>query len=737
TSGTTSCTLVAAQAGNATWIAASSVTRTVTATLATQAAVTLSGAPSGTYGSTYVVAVSGGSGTGALAFEAVGFCTIDASTATNATVEMTAGVGTCTVGATKAADGNYAARSGSRDITPARAVLSVNADPKTIVYGQADPPLTSTLSGFVEGDTSTNTTISGAASCSRVPGQDVGVHSIACTPGTLSTTNYSFLSGSPANLTVTAATVHITATSTAIVYGDAEPTITPQYSGLQYSRLPQTPPVCTTIVDSTTDAGTYPSTCAGAVDGNYLFTYSAGTVTVNRAPQDITFATPPTPSVYGTSFVVGPTSSSGLTVTVAATISSGCAVTAGTGGWRVTMTSGTTSCILAASQAGDIDYFAAPEVQVTVDAALAAQVGLVLSAPASVTYADSFDETATGGSGTGEQSFTVVSGPCEIDTQSATDASLTMTAGVGTCDVSVERDADANYSSASSSTTVTAVRRGLLVNAAPGSKTYGDADPSLTYTVSGFAVPDDSSIASGQADCTRTAGENTDLYTVSCAPGTLGTDNYSFSTGATADFTIDPRPLTITASDASVVYGEATPAIDPSYDNLANGDTATAVPPICTTAVTLSTAPGEYASNCSGASDSNYDIAYADGTVTVAISAQTITISQAPVTTYGHSAAVTAVASSGLSVNVVASGGCEVTQSPTGWTATITSGITPCDLTATQGGNTDFLPQTALSTIGVARASQSELQLSAATSGVYGRSYPLDISGGSGSGASK
>jgi PKD repeat protein len=79
--------------------------------------------------------------------------------------------------------------------------------------------------------------------------------------------------------------------------------------------------------------------------------------------------------------------------------------------------------------------------------------------------------------------------------------------------------------------------------------------------------------------------------------------------------------LIITASDATMTYGDAPPAITPIYSGFVNGDTPASltVQPTCATTVTAATAPGVYpgATSCSGAVDPAYKIIYRSGTVTV------------------------------------------------------------------------------------------------------------------------
>ena len=64
----------------------------------------------------------------------------------------------------------------------------------------------------------------------------------------------------------------------------------------------------------------------------------------------------------------------------------------------------------------------------------------------------------------------------------------------------------------------------------------------------------------GDADCTREAGENVGTYQITCEPGTLSAQNYVFVTGDPADFDIDPAALFVDAVADSKTYGDDDPA---------------------------------------------------------------------------------------------------------------------------------------------------------------------------------
>jgi hypothetical protein len=90
------------------------------------------------------------------------------------------------------------------------------------------------------------------------------------------------------------------------------------------------------------------------------------------------------------------------------------------------------------------------------------------------------------------------------------------------------------------------------------SKGYGETDPVLTYTVSGYQHSDDNSILSGALS--RIAGENVGTYAIEQGTLTAG-DNYDI-VFVSDDFTINKAILTITAdANQSKGYGETDPVL--------------------------------------------------------------------------------------------------------------------------------------------------------------------------------
>ncbi|HXP62473.1 MAG TPA: MBG domain-containing protein, partial [Dongiaceae bacterium] len=88
-----------------------------------------------------------------------------------------------------------------------------------------------------------------------------------------------------------------------------------------------------------------------------------------------------------------------------------------------------------------------------------------------------------------------------------------------------------------------------------------------------------------------------------------------------------PAALTITANNASKLYGAALPALSASYSGFVNGDTAGSLttPPAFSATATAASVAGSYPITASGAAGSNYTISYVSGTLSVNAAALTIT----------------------------------------------------------------------------------------------------------------
>src|SRR5581483_10258043 len=146
-----------------------------------------------------------------------------ATTATNGSP-----VGTYPITASGAVDANYSISyvAGTFTVTPAN--LTITANDKTKVYGAALPALTATYTGFVLGQTTNDLTSIATLGTAATGSSDVGNYAI--TPSGAASPNYTFtyVNGT---LSVTPATLTITADSKSKAYGAALPTLTATYTG--------------------------------------------------------------------------------------------------------------------------------------------------------------------------------------------------------------------------------------------------------------------------------------------------------------------------------------------------------------------------------------------------------------------------------------------------------------------------------------------------------------------------
>ena len=93
---------------------------------------------------------------------------------------------------------------------------------------------------------------------------------------------------------VTKAELTVTASDGTFVYGGSVPAITASYAGFVNGDVaPATPPTCSTVATSASPVGSYASTCSGADDPNYTFSYVDGSVSVTPAAAVITASSPP------------------------------------------------------------------------------------------------------------------------------------------------------------------------------------------------------------------------------------------------------------------------------------------------------------------------------------------------------------------------------------------------------------------------------------------------------------
>ncbi len=501
-------------------------------------------------------------------------------------------------------------------ITVTPAPLTITASSQATVYGTAPVPVTASYAGFENGDTATSLTTQPTCSASATGSSNVGNYATSCSGA--SDPNYS-INYANGEVAVGPAPLSIAATSPMMTYGGAVPSVTPIYTGFQNNDTASSlthAPVCSTTASTQDPVGTYPSSCSGASDPDYTITYTAGSVVIGAAPLVImassvattygTAATAITPSYSG--FLNGDTAAS---LTTQPTCSSTTTVTTGVGVYPSTC-----------SGASDPNY------------SISYVDGKVTISPAPITITASSDSMIYGGS-VPDVIPTVDGlqnneGSSVLGTGLHCSTSATSVANVGSYPTTCSGASDPNYSITYVAGSVSVTPAPVTVTASSDSMVYGGTVPTITPTVDGLQNNQDASVLGTGLTCSTNATPTSPIgsYKASCSGGSDPNYSIEYVTGTTS---VTPAPLTITASSASMTYGGTPPTIAPQVAGLQNGETVSVLGTglACTTSAVSSSPviPSGYESTCSGAADSNYDLTYVAGTVTVTPAPLSITAS--------------------------------------------------------------------------------------------------------------
>ncbi len=449
--------------------------------------------------------------------------------------------------------------------------------------------------------------------------------------------------GAP-TVTVTPAPLTVTANYASMFYGAAVPTLAYQITGFvngQNSSIVTGAPTISTAASATSTVAGGPYTItitAGSLSAaNYTFaTFQNASLTVNPAPLTLTAnnasmlygAAVPALSDQITGFVNGQNSSVVTGTASISTTASSSSTVAG-GPYPITITAST---------------FSAPNYSFT---NLINGLLTVTPAPLTVTANNAsmvyggavpaFSDQITGFAN--GQNASVVIGAATISTT----ASSTSTVAGGPYPITITAGSlsAANYTFATfQSGSLTVTLAPLTVTANNASMVYGAPVPMLSVQITGFVNGQNSSVVTGTATISTSASSTSTVaggpYPITITASTFSAPNYSFTNLINGLLTVTPAPLTVTANNASMVYGGAVPAFSDQITGFANGQNASVVvgkPNITTTATSAShVADGPYPIRIAAGSLSalNYMFTtFNNGSLTVTPATLTVTANSA------------------------------------------------------------------------------------------------------------
>ncbi|WCW89179.1 two-partner secretion system adhesin CdrA [Pseudomonas aeruginosa] len=500
--------------------------------------------------------------------------------------------------------GNYDLAYQGNNLTITKALLNVIADGKTKVYGDADPALTYQVSGLKNGDTAG--AVLNGGSLSRVAGENVGTYGINQGGLGLVSANYD-LNYQGNNLTITKALLNVIADAKTKVYGDADPSLTYQVSGLKNGDT------AGAVLNGGSlsrvageNVGTYGINQGGLglVSANYDLSYQGNNLTITKALLNV-IADAKT-KVYGDA-------DPSLTYQVSG-LKNGDTAGAVLNGGSLSRVAGENVGVYGINQGGlglvsanyDLNYQGN---NLTITKALLS----VIADGKTKVYGDA-DPSLTyqvSGLKNGDTAGAVLNG-----------GSLSRVAGenVGVYGINqgglglVSANYDLNYQG----NNLTITKALLSVIADGKTKVYGDADPSLTYQVSGLKNGDTAGAVLNGGSLSRVAGENVGTYGINQGDLALNSGNYDLSYQGN-NLTITKALLSVIADGKTKVYGDADPSLTYQVSGLKNGDTAGAV----LNGGSLSRMAGEnvgvYGINQGGLGlvSANYDLSYQGNNLTI------------------------------------------------------------------------------------------------------------------------
>ncbi|RTB60215.1 hemagglutination protein, partial [Pseudomonas aeruginosa] len=487
------------------------------------------------------------------------------------------------------------------NLTITKALLNVIADAKTKVYGDADPSLTYQVSGLKNGDTAG--AVLNGGSLSRVAGENVGVYGINQGGLGLVSANYD-LSYQGNNLTITKALLNVIADAKTKVYGDADPSLTYQVSGLKNGDTAGS--ILTGGLNRAAgeNVGVYGINQGDLAlnSGNYDLSYQGNNLTITKALLNV-IADAKT-KVYGDA-------DPALTYQVSG-LKNGDTAGAVLNGGSLSRVAGENVGVYGINQGGlglvsanyDLSYQGN---NLTITKAL---LNVIADAKTKV-YGDA-DPSLTyqvSGLKNGDSAGSILTGG--LNRAAGENVGVY---GINQGDLALN---SGNYDLSYQGNNLTITKALLNVIADAKTKVYGDADPSLTYQVSGLKNGDSAgSILTGGLN--RAAGENVGVYGINQGDLALNSGNYDLSYQGN-NLTITKALLNVIADAKTKVYGDADPALTYQVSGLKNGDTAGAV----LNGGSLSRVAGEnvgvYGINQGGLGlvSANYDLSYQGNNLTI------------------------------------------------------------------------------------------------------------------------
>ena len=522
---------------------------------------------------------------------------------------------------------------GTIDVNPA--VLTVTAASRKMTYGAARPALSYSISGFVNGDSVS--VLTGEASCgSTGSGQTaVGPYPINCSVGTLAARNYTF-AFAPGTLSVEPAVLIVTALDQYVTYGAAPAQFAYSLKGFVNSDTQVTSisgaPQLSSAASSLSPVGNYTITAlTGTLTAqNYTFVFAPGRLSITRSVltvaagnSSMTYGGEATPFTYTISgFVNGDTAS----------VISGAPLFHPTANRRSSVGSYPLELAIGSMYAHNYS-FQFVNGTITVNPAVLS----VTAASHKMTYGAARPALSYSISGfVNGDTVSVLTGEASCGSTGSGQTAV----GPYPINCSVATLAARNYTFAFAPGTLSVEPAVLTVAALDQSATYGALPARLAFKIRGFVNEDtqaSSVYGSPQLATAATALSPVGKYAITIASGTLAARNYSFDF-LPGSLSIIKAVLTVTGSNATMIYGGEPTPFTYTLGGFVNGDTPSAIngTPLFHSTANRRSPVGAYTLELATGTLSarNYSFQFVSGTVTVTPSVLSVS-AKSQTTIYG------------------------------------------------------------------------------------------------------
>lgn len=487
-------------------------------------------------------------------------------------------------------------------------VLTFTADDYTRDYGDPNPLLTYTVSGYLDGDTAVNSFTGDPALSTLVDSStSPGIYDITITSNTLTALMGYQLDFADGHLTIDPATLTITAENKSKDYGSDNPSFTSTYSGFKLSDTPADLTgdlVYNTIADNSSPVGNYNITPSGYTSSNYTINYVDGLLSVT--PVNLTIQADNQSKTYGVDLP-------GFTATYTGFVN---------GDSPEDLTNTLIFSTPATKFSNVSNYNITPSGQMStnynityVDGSLSVlPANLIISADNKVKiYGDPNPPfTATGDGFVLGETFSDLAGSLQLIT-TATDSSP-----VGNYPIIVFGVSSPNYNITFEEGTLSIGYAILQVMANNVVKIYGEQNPLFTASYNGFVSGDDPGDLQGDLIFSTSANNFSPVGNYNVTPSGYSSNYYAIEY-IDGQLTIDPAALNITVDNANKAYGQANPEFTASYNGFVNSDSPDNLTGTLafSTVATEASPIGNYNVTASGLISANYNISYTGGLLTV------------------------------------------------------------------------------------------------------------------------